>query len=233
MTLSAVVDRWAIQLERWPVTVGYIAGAGVLSALLIWISQFDLRTLPLLMILYLGPLGLAAAALLAFPVTAVFALANSASDVAIAVAMGAAVAMATASLNVIIVKGRRRRRIAAATPSSEGLSGDEPDVARRYGLAFSKLLFALAGWAFIALSVIAGGVILLADGMSSGVSVDEADPVKCAAAVIWWPGLLIAVAGLVTWIIRVDKGRPATALAAIDLVAMLVLISVLLDVSSR
>lgn len=209
---------------RQPAQVGYVVGAGVVSVIVAWLAInniIQLWMLVPLVLIYLGPLGLAA--LIVASSVALFV--TTVPDWAVLV-LAAVVSVGVAFVNVISTRQWRARPL--AQPDALSPKGVPPGWDRLYG----GILFVLAGGAFIVLSVVAGYAAATADyGVAASSVADQADEVKFVASVTWWPGLLIAVVGLVWWRVRVGQRRRIFSWGALDLAAMLGLIAVVVHVS--
>lgn len=217
MALLDVVDRWPAQL-------GYIVGVGVLAVVASSLGIAGILhgwVLVLLVAVCLGPLGLAI-----FIVASSVALFVTAAPDWMVIGLATVVSLGVAFVNVVSNRQWRARRLT------------EPDalVPRYFPSGWDQLyggiLFVLAGGAFVVLSVLAGyaagtaGYNVLASNLA-----DRADEVKFVASVTWWPGLLIAVAGLLWWRVRVGQRRRIFSWGALDLAAMLGLIAAVVHVS--
>ena len=90
----------------------------------------------------------------------------------------------------------------------------------------------LAGGAFIVLSVVAGYAPATIDyGVGTSSLANRVDEVQLVASIMWWPGLLIAVVGLLWWRVRVGQRRRIFSWGALDLAAMLGLIAAVVHVA--
>lgn len=206
-------------LARRSVSTGYVVGAAVVTAAASLLSQAGLVPDWVVIagvILYLGPLGLAALLVVLVPISFLVVAPNS-----VVLGLSVAVAMGVAVLNVLIV-----RRWSTGRGSQAGTGG--AGMTRRvWDQVLGAVLFVFAGCVFILLSMIAGFEAMVAPGVDVRVPVAEADHVRLLAALTWWPGLTIAVGGLVLWIVCAKRARPILPWAIVDLVLMLGLVTVL------
>ncbi|MBH0025078.1 hypothetical protein [Salinibacterium sp. SWN248] len=211
-------------IDRRPAQIGYIVGVGVVAVV---VSSLGLAgilqgwMLVLLVVVCLGPLGLAI-----FIVASSIALFVTAVPGWAIIGLAAVVSLGVASVNVVSTRQWRARRLI------------EPDALaprhfpRGWDQLYGGILFVLAGGAFIVLSIVAGyaagtaGYNVVASNLA-----DRADEVKFVASVTWWPGLLIAVVGLLWWRVRVGQRRRIFSWGALDLAAMLGLIAAVVHVS--
>jgi hypothetical protein len=201
--------------DRRPYYVGYVLGAGVLTA--IASSLLDAGSVPgwvlfLVVLVYLGPLGLAALLVVGLPMALIF-VAPASPLVVVLLAIGVAV------VNVALFHRWRTRtppvRVERAAPLP------------RWHAAVASVLFLLAGCGFVLLSYVAGFAALTAGGVDFRVPAVEADRVRLIAAITWWPGLAIAITGLVLWIVRARRGQTILIYACVDLALIVTLLTVM------
>lgn len=208
MTLNATLGRRSVR-------TAYIVGAGALVVVMMTAGQAE--RIPswlavVAVLVYLGPLGLAALLAVMLPMVLIVLLpAPILTGVCVAVALG------VAAINVAIV--RRWSERASTAGAEAGRSRY-----RVWDPLVRGSLFVLAGCAFIVLCVMAGFAALTAHGVDVQTPDDQAARTLLAAGLTWWTGLAIAVTGLVIWIRRARRGRLLLPWAAGDLGAMVALI---------
>jgi len=204
------------------VAVEYIAGAGILATA----AYFAIFLTPVLagasatfLLALLGPLAFGLMMILSFAINTAF------DDVSVAlVASVFAVTTALAAVNLLIAF--------VGLPALAKWAG-EPEryqQARLRSRAIAAVLFVTAGFAFVALCVASGAVALIVG------SARENDPSQGAgvivlAAAAWLVGLLVALTGLLVWIVDGVRTRPIVVWAAAVLVVQLGLIAGLMAVS--
>ncbi|MGV8859010.1 hypothetical protein [Rhodoglobus sp.] len=211
-------------VDRRPAQVGYVIGAGVIAVVVAWLAIGGIIhgwMLIALVVVCLGPLGLAA-----------FIVANSIALFVTGVpdwtvlGLAAVVSIGVAFVNVISTRQWRARPL--REPDALSTRHLPPGWDQLYG----GILFVLAGGAFIVLSVVAGYAAGTAGfGVLASSLENRADEVKFVASVTWWPGLLIAVVGLLWWRVRVGQRRRIFSWGALDLAAMLGLIAAVVHVT--
>ncbi len=211
------MDRMTLAgaLERRGVRAAYVAGAGVLVAGLLLLTQAAL--VPgwialIVVVAYLGPLGLAALLLLAVP--AVLVLGSPPPALGF---LGVAVAVGVAALNVAIL------RRWGARPAGGPRDADGGSWSRGWDTVLGAAVFVLAGCAFVLFSLIAGFAALTAHGIDVRVPEAEAHRTLLRVALTWWPALATAIAGLVLWIVQASRGRRILPWAVADLLLILAL----------
>lgn len=211
-------------VDRRPAQVGYVVGAGVVAVIVAWLAIGGIIhewILGPLVLVCLGPLGLAA-----FIVASSIALfVTGVPDLAV-LGLAAVVSVGIAFVNVISTRQWRVRPLA------------EPDalspqyVPPRWDRLYGGILFVLAGGAFIVLSVVAGyAPATINYGVGASSLANRVDEVQLVASITWWPGLLIAVVGLLWWRVRVGQRRRIFSWGALDLAAMLGLIAAVVHVA--
>ncbi|MGV8913274.1 MAG: hypothetical protein ACOH14_11740 [Rhodoglobus sp.] len=211
-------------LDRRSAQHGYIVGAGVIAVVVAALTTggiLDEWMLAPMVVIYLGPLGLAA-----FIVASSIALFVTGVPDWTVLGLAAVVSVSVAFVNVISTRQWRARRLTepdALIPKSPPPGWDQ---------LYGGILFVLAGGAFIVLSVVAGYAAGTAGyGVPASSLANRADEVKFVASVTWWPGLLIAVVGLLWWRVRVGQRRRIFSWATLDLAAMLGLIAAVVYVT--
>jgi hypothetical protein len=213
MTLSSAFGHRSVR-------VAYIIGAGILGASAMTALREELVPAWILLVVvlaYFGPLGIAALLIVIFPILLIFLLPTS-----MLIAFTAAVAIGVAALNVVILRHWSRRR--AESPETSTWQAR----VRTWDPFLGAAVFVLAGSAFILLSIFAGFAALTAHGVDVRVPDAQANKILVVAALTWLPGLAIAVAGLVLWIVKATRGRPVLPWAIADLVSMVALIAALI-----
>lgn len=213
MTLTTAAVRWSLR-------TAYVLGAGALGAVLA--TAAEAGAIPgwlalLIILVYLGPLGLTGLLLVVLPLELIVLLPPLALPV-----VSAVVAIGAASLNAVILDRWRRRRARGSAPSSSAgpSSGD-------WDTLLGGALFVLAGCAFVLLCMFAGFAALTAHGIDVRVPDADATRTLVVAGITWWTGLAIAITGLVLWVKLARRGRRLLPWAAADLASMVALISIL------
>ncbi|MBH0117201.1 hypothetical protein I6E52_10125 [Salinibacterium sp. NG253] len=87
------------------------------------------------------------------------------------------------------------------------------------------LLFVFAGCGFVVLSALAGTAAIMATGVPAVVPVAWNVDALHVASAAWWLGLLVALAGLVIWIIRAQTKRTLLPWAIVDFAVMVSLVA--------
>jgi hypothetical protein len=169
----------------------------------------------LAVLLYLGPVGVAALLFVVLPTSSILVMTDG-----ILFGFQFAVAMVVAIVNVVLV------RLWMAQPALTGESATKKS--RRHG--WDQLLggsaFVLAGCGFVVLCVVAGFARAIAHGVDFPVPDAEADTTVLLLNFTWWPGLIVANAGLALWIIQAKRSRPILPWAVADLAIMITLIAI-------
>ena len=226
MTVGSIVDRRAVR-------IGYVVGAGVFTfvgsalALANLIPTWAEFTILVVLVLYLGPLGLAALLLLG-PITLLLAPVLAPIDAAspsqypavdwTQVTILTLVAVGVAMLNILIVRRWRARSAQLAA------TGEIRTRRERLDRPLGAVLFSFAGCAFILLCFVAGAEALVAHGVDTVIPEAQADHTLLIAGLTWWPGFAIAVAGLVLWIVLLRRNRRILWWALGDFLIMVCLI---------
>lgn len=214
MTLRDALDRWGFR-------VGYIGGAVLLGGLVALLVGTGTPAAPLvscLTIVYLGPLGLVA--LLGVLLCGAFAAATQLPpSLAIGVALILIVLAAFANVAIVRRWSALRRDQDAALDGGAGF--------RRFDRLLGAMSFVLSGLAFVLLTVAAGFAVGTAHGIDVRVPDAQADRVILAAALTWWPGLALAAAGLVLWIVKAVRRRLLLPWAASEFTVMAGLLAAL------
>jgi hypothetical protein len=196
--------------------IGYVVGAAILTtaAYLTQNIAWPLTVaFAVVIFVYLGPIGVGAGLLVG--IVAAFVLAGVAGPSA-AVIWGVGAA-AVAAINVAVVLRWRRR--------AARVGGRIPFAA--WDRLIGGFVFVLAGVAFVVLCFVAGATALLAHGVDVSVPEAQAAPIVRAAGLVWWPGLVVAVAGLVAWIMLARRRRRLLPWAIVALAIQIALILVL------
>lgn len=174
------------------------------------------------LVLYLGPLGIATGLLIAAPLGLLFVGSGGASGV-----VGVILSTGVAGLNVLIVASwRERLRLRAARDAapdpiahawrppvhSPRVLGETPIVwadlrPAPWKQAVGAAAFALAGCGFVVLCFVCGFTAVVAHGVDVQIPDAQANHTLLLAALAWWPGLGVAIAGLVVWVRRGRRGE--------------------------
>lgn len=94
----------------------------------------------------------------------------------------------------------------------------------------AAVLFITAGFAFVALCVTSGMVGLIA-GSARESDISQGAGIIVLAAAVWLVGLIVAIAGLLVWIVDGVRSRPIVVWAAAVLAAQLGLIALVMSAS--
>ncbi|MBH0055064.1 hypothetical protein I6E74_12905 [Salinibacterium sp. SWN139] len=207
-------------VDARPVQIGYVIGSGAFAAFAVYFVDFrtSFWMLGALVLLYLGPVGLATVLTLGVALYATALFLGDAGPLVVVV-----VAVAVAAVNVLIV---RRFRSEAARYSTVVALLDTKEVRER---ALGFIVFAYAGCAFIVLCYVAGLTAL--DGLASGshnwwiTGIDRqtlsSDYLSFSSIVIWLSALGVALAGLAAWVFLGVQRKPLLRWAIADLAVML------------
>ncbi|MGV8913281.1 MAG: hypothetical protein ACOH14_11775 [Rhodoglobus sp.] len=212
-------------VDMTPVQVGYVVGAVAFAAVAVYFPDdfvVSFWMLGALVLLYLGPMGLATVLTLGVALYAVILVLRDAGPLVVIVVAGA-----IAAGNVLIVRRWQGNRARYST-RVDRLTQSET---RNRALGF--IVFGYAGCAFIVLCYVAGFAVL--DGLTSrsfswrvmGYETPNvsSDYLAFSTVVIWLNGLGVALAGLAAWVFYGIKRKPLLRLAVIDLAVMLAFIA--------
>ncbi|MGO4535970.1 hypothetical protein [Leifsonia sp. 2MCAF36] len=200
-------------LDRWGFRAAYVAGAGFLVALAALLVLAGAAWSPLVVsvaVIYLGPLGLALLLIvLLFP--------SLPAPIAVLAAVSVAVAVAIA--NVAIV------RRWSALADQRGAAPDGGERFWRYDRLLGGTSFVASGCVFLLLTVVAGFAALTAHGIDVRAADALANRVILVAAITWCLGFVLAIAGLILWIMRATRRRVLVPWAASEFAVMVGLIA--------
>ncbi|QNE35810.1 hypothetical protein [Leifsonia shinshuensis] len=195
-------------LGRWGLRVGYVGGAvllGGLVALLVGTGTPSALLVICLTVVYLGPLSLPAflGVLLCLAFAAVTHL-----DPSLAIVPAVVLVVIVAFANVAIVRHWRTLR------GERYATADGWERFRRFDQLLGAGFFALSGFAFVLLTLMAFFVVMTAHGIDVRVPDAEAARVILLVTLTWWPALAVALAGLVLWIVMAVRRRALSLWAA-------------------
>lgn len=88
------------------------------------------------------------------------------------------------------------------------------------------VLFVFAGCGFLVLCLVAGMATIMAAQVPATVPVAWKGQGLLVAAVAWWTGLVVALAGVAVWILRAKSKRSLLPWAIVDFALMVLLIAV-------
>lgn len=134
-----------------------------------------------------------------------------------------ALAMGVAAANLAITRRITSRHVPAAPFDGDDHRGGTRPPEAALDALLGTTFFVLAGCAFVVLCFLDGFSALTAHG----VDVQRSDAAAARTLLIvgwtWWPGLVLAVSGLISWIALTAHRRPLAFWASIDLTLMIAL----------
>ena len=209
------------RVARRDVARAYVTSVALLAALAVVLhgagaesTAFSVAT-----VVALGPLGLAVALVVLVPfLLVVVAPWWVTGALCIACALGVAV------VNVRIVRRLTRPRDPAVLIDADDRRSRRGPPGTALDTTLSILFFVLAGCAFVVLCFVDGFAALTAHGVDFPETEEAAARTLAIAAWTWWPGLVLAIAGLVVWITRARQRRPSAPWAAVELGVMVGLV---------